>query len=355
VVTRSSGRGFSGRRRQHVLQPIGLPRIGVRVSRDDGWVDGGRRADPDRVLAGRALAQIGCSERLNRVATGLDSTYRANIADGTVLAVRVAGPWPFRSPAATLTEARWMTALATETTVRVAPVVAPTGGDPLVVDDDEGRQRGCIVVGWVAGRKARRQFNRHHAFALGGAAAHLHAHAVEFTPPSKGWAKSWDATLMCGPAAARDQLPRVAGQDAVEVVAGIERLLAEAMDGLGDRGRSLINADLGPHNVVWSGTSPGLFDFNDLGFGYQAWDLARYLHGLRWRENGQELVDAALSGYTSIGHLPVGFAEHGDLFEAAAGLFLAHHLAGKISDRGPATARRVVELLASAQETLTRR
>src|SRR5947208_1337345 len=77
----------------------------------------------------------------------------------------------------------------------------------------------------------------------------------------------------------------------------------------------LINADLGPHNTVWRDGRPGLFDFNDLGWGYAGFDFARYLHGLRWRESGDHLVQAAVDGYASVRPLPRSWTAHGALFE----------------------------------------
>src|SRR2546423_1707097 len=54
---------------------------------ENAWVT----HDPDRRLAQQTLDALGLKATLRRVATGVDSTYRATATDGTRLAVRVGG------------------------------------------------------------------------------------------------------------------------------------------------------------------------------------------------------------------------------------------------------------------------
>jgi Ser/Thr protein kinase RdoA (MazF antagonist) len=261
------------------------------------------------------------------------------------------GSMPFRSPAAMVTEGTWIRALHADGGVVVPRVVAPAADEPFAVADADGIDRGCLVLSWVTGCKMRRRFAPHHAGALGSAAAHLHRHALSFDPPPKGWAKDWGASDVCG-SGGRDDLDEVAGPEASAAVAAIEEAVAAAFHDLAGEGRSLVNGDLGPHNVVWHHRTPGLFDFNDLGEGYHAWDLARYLHGLRWRSSGPALVKAALDGYQEVRPLPAGFVEYGRLLEVAAGLILAHYLASRVEERGEEAVQTVRRLVDAAQQHL---
>lgn len=144
--------------------------------------------DPDLHLPRDALQRAGLEGHLRRVATGLDSTYRAKLTDGRQVAVRVAGPFDFRCPEATLMEAAWVRAIGRDTDLRVPYVVAPTKAEPFLVDDREGRQRGVLILSWVEGRKMRRRLAPHHSYALGAAAAVLHRHAHTFAAPPGAWA-----------------------------------------------------------------------------------------------------------------------------------------------------------------------
>jgi Ser/Thr protein kinase RdoA (MazF antagonist) len=194
----------------------------------------------------------------------------------------------------------------------------------------------------------RWRFATHHAHALGVVTAQLHEHARHFVPPAGAWAKTWSPATHVG-SGDRGVIERIAGARALSTIDRALQQLVDAFDDLGKTDWMLVNGDLGPHNVVWERGTPGLFDFNDLGWGYAAFDLGRYLHGLRWRQRGEALTEAALAGYQSVADLPASFVRYGRLFEAAAGLFLAHYLAGKIETRGEDAVRTIRDVIDRAE------
>ena len=310
--------------------------------------------DPDRGLARWAVRTLGRSGRLDRVASGLDTTYRFRGDDGELLAVRVGGPLPIRRPGALLAEAAWMARVHSSDYVQlVVPEVLrfPGSGPVLTVTDAGGRARAVMAVRWLRGRRARSAFGPVRARALGAAAARLHQDGRTFRLPEGGWLKTWDDSLMAG-AGDLAALAAVAGESVGLTVGRVQRRLSAAIDDLGAEGFGAINADLGPHNTVWSRGRPGLVDFNDTGWGYFAFDLARFLRGLAGRSGGEVLVEAALDGYRQVAETPEGWAEHGRLFGAAADLFLARYLAPHVARRGPETAGRVRRLVATAAEVV---
>ena len=285
-----------------------------------------------------ALAAFGREGSLRLVATGLDDTFRVRLADGGSAALRVGGALPIRCRTAMVAETAWLEALGRDTTLVVPEVLRSPAGQPVVtVPDDEGGERAATLVSWLPGRKARWRFTPRHAAALGAAAARLHEHAARrFALPEGAWLKSWDAPKLCSVEGAGG-LIAVAGPDAASAVEAVAGRIEAAFADLGGRGWGVINADLGPHNATWLGDEPGLFDFNDMGWGYFAHDLARGARTLRWRDGGDALVDALEAGYRSVAPLPDGWHEHGRAFETAADLFLAGYLAGKVEERGPET------------------
>lgn len=291
--------------------------------------------------------------RLRRVAAGLDDTYLAMLADGRRIALRIGSTMEIRRPAAMKVEAAWMRQLQTSPVDVPRLSTALAGGDVAVIADDAGCERGCLAVEWLPGRKARRRFTVGHAALLGGVAAHLHASASTLIPPEDGWVKAWTPERMSG-TGRRDGLEKVAGRRAAAVADEIRSRLHHARGELGDAEWMLINADLGPHNTVWRDGRPLLFDFNDVGWGYAGFDFARYLRGLRTRDNGADLVNASVAGYESVRPLPESWKTHGDLFEAAAGVFLASYLAPKVPERGQAAVDAITRLLDSAARFLDR-
>jgi len=208
-----------------------------------------------------------------------------------------------------------------------------------------------MALRWLPGRPARVGFGPAHARSLGAAAADLHAGGRGCELPQSGWLKSWDHSLMAG-AGDLGALSAVVGDSVLETVADLEDRLAAAEESLGKAGYGVINADLGPHNTVWNAGRPGLVDFNDSGWGYFAFDLARFLRGLAGREGGDALVESALEGYQEVADLPEAYAPYGCLFGAAADLFLARYLAPQIAKRGPETTQRVRDLIRGVNRAL---
>lgn len=306
-------------------------------------------ADPDRRLALEIADRLVGAAEIRRVATGLDSTYRVGLNDGRRVAIRVAGAVPVRQPTAVQMEAAWLRALR-DSEVRVPEVIEPRDLEmPPSITDAEGRQRGYLVLSWLDGIKMRWRFTPRHARELGAAAAQLHRHAQDFLPPSGAWAKTWASSKLCGADGSIDTVVAVAGPGSRQTIEEVVDRLNAAYEELGGVDWTLINGDLGPHNCVWKREDPpGLFDFNDLGWGYTGFDFARYLSGLRWRPTGAALVDAALAGYQSEAPLPRSFVEHGRLFEVAAALFLAHYLADRVAERGEHAVQLVRELVGRA-------
>ena len=310
--------------------------------------------DLDRGLARRAMAELSVSGRLERVATGLDTTYRVRCANGDSLALRIGGVLPIRRPSAMVTEAAWIASLRGEPHFRVPGVLAwPDRSSVLSLIDDDDRHRGIMAVDWLPGQRRRHRFHLHHARALGAAAAGLHHQAAGFSLPAGGWIKTWDADLMAGTGDLK-ALTVVAGSGAALLVRRVQDQLARATSDLGRSGYGMINADLGLHNAVWDRAVPGLVDFNDSGLGYFAFDLVRFLHYLAERDDGAALVQAALAGYQALAPLPVGYHEYRRLFGAAADLFLARYLAPQVAWLGPGVSDRVVRLVRAADEAAGR-
>ena len=307
--------------------------------------------DPDRGLATDAARRLGRSGRLDRMATGLDTTYRLRCDSGEVLALRVGGVLPIRRPEAMLSEAGWVRSLQAAIHFRVPEVVSWPDRPILVLEDAQSVPRAVMALSWLPGRQERVRFTRHHARALGRAMAELHGWAATFELPDGGWLKTWDRGLMAG-AGDLSALVHVAGPGAMDTVAELEGRMDSMTSELGPDGFGIINADIGPHNTVWIGGVPGLVDFNDSGWGYFAFDLARFLRYLAARAEGAALVESALEGYRAVSDLPEGYRAFGALFGAAADLFLARYLAPQVVKRGPDTAERVKQLVASVAQAL---
>jgi Ser/Thr protein kinase RdoA (MazF antagonist) len=305
---------------------------------------------PEWWWARRAAQELGLDGRLRKVATGMDTTFMLATTSGTRWAVRV-GDSPIRTHDAMLVEAAWIARLADNEHLRVPPVRATTGGDRVVELSDGDQRRCAMALGWIGGRKIREHFGSEHARRLGAALAALHVDSsAQHVDPTT--VKDWRPRL-CG-IGPLDQLVEVAGPEARQVAEELETLVLATCGALAPEASGLVNRDIGPHNTVWDPADerPGLFDFNDTGWGPYVSDLARYVHALRWRPDGDVLVAAALDGYQEVAELPAGWSTHSEVFEAACNLFGARYYAPQVSRRGPRVLELVHQMLDAARRPL---
>jgi Ser/Thr protein kinase RdoA (MazF antagonist) len=214
--------------------------------------------------------------------------------------MRIGGKLPIRDRAAFEMETAWVESLATSPLV--VPEVRRTVGGQRVAEIDG---RPVSVYSWLRGHRSRDKSRLRYADELGEALAVLHRETRRFVPPGDARVKEWDAARMCG---------------ALIGGAAPSPELDAAVANLGTTDWQLINADIGLHNTAWLAHVPGLYDFNDTGWGYTGFDLARFVFGLDdWTK------ECALRGYTSVAPLPVSYIEFGALFEDAAARFLRAH------------------------------
>jgi Ser/Thr protein kinase RdoA (MazF antagonist) len=293
-----------------------------------------------------ATDRFGLRGRLRQVASGIDDTFMLTLPAGERVAVRI-GALPTRTFDALAAECDWITRLSGNDRLRVPQVCTTPRGERVVELSDGTRTRYACALSWISGRKIRTRFTPDHAHRLGAALAALHVDARSHED-DRTKVKDW-VPLLCG-VGPLDDLEAVAGPEARRVADDVGTRVDAACAALGSEGSGLVNRDVGPHNTVWDPEDrrPGLFDFNDTGWGPYAADLARYLHGLRWREQGERLVDEALDGYQLVAELPLGWAEYHHVFDAACNVFAARYYAPQVQRRGPRTVDLVEEFVGEA-------
>ena len=119
---------------------------------------------------------------------------------------------------------------------------------------------------------------------LGEITARLHLHARQWTPPQGFTRKCWDVETILGPDPHWGHWRQAQGLDPQG-----ETLLARATDalaakliayGTGPEVFGLIHADLRLANLMVSGDTLTVLDFDDCGFGWWAYDLAAAARGI---------------------------------------------------------------------------
>lgn len=153
-------------------------------------------------------------------------------------------------------------------------------------------------------------------FALGRTMAQLHdvsdawPHAAHCTRPS------WDCDGLLGETPLWDRFWDNPDLSADEKAMFLE-FRRHAAHVLQDQGKALdyglIHADLVPVNVMWTGTSVHVIDFDDGGFGYRVFEVATALLKHRAHPQFAQFQEGLIEGYTSqrslsMDHLPLFLA-----------------------------------------------
>jgi len=169
--------------------------------------------------------------------------------------------------------------------------------------------RNCTLLRWVDGRFSRRLLTLQRVFAIGKAIAGLHSRESQKNLSRRRY---WNADGLIGPQPKLGPVTDLLGatprqQRTIDQARRlVHRRLSDCEKRFPER-LGTIHADVHLGNVVFSGNSPRLIDFDDCGLGFYEYDLAVPLLSLQHRANNKLIPsygayrDALLSGYASIG------------------------------------------------------
>jgi len=201
-------------------------------------------------------------------------------------------------------ELSWLTALRRDTDLVVPEPILTRTGLLLHSVSHAGVSgaRTALLLRWVEGDSPGPQFPPEDAARLGQAIARLHCHGgrygwpTDVAPPR---VTADDVRSIADGAALRTQYPDDALctiRKALDVLAGMMRDL-----GVHSSVAGAIHGNLQLSQVVCRGSDePGLINFKRCTWGHFAFDLSRLVFDLRSRGNGDELIDALLTGYRSV-------------------------------------------------------
>jgi len=199
-------------------------------------------------------------------------------------------------------------------------------------------RRHCDLLTWVEGRVLRptRGLGPRHTFRLGEALGRIHTVAEAFQPPVEFELPRWDADAFFTPASPFQpgRLERLLSREEWKLVQDVAKRTRAAFAELEGRGERLqiIHADYILGNCRFSRRGRqwhlGVLDFDDLGWGYCAYDLAPLLGNIADFPNYTMLRRFFLDGYRSVRDLPVDAEPHLPVLMAARHVAAGAWLAG---------------------------
>jgi Ser/Thr protein kinase RdoA (MazF antagonist) len=210
-----------------------------------------------------------------------------------------------------VSELTWMKAL--NTSGIHTPAVVPALDNSLfkvVQSDSVPEPRQCDLLSWIDGEQLGsieqgvagnddsmlRSYRQ-----VGELAARVHNQAAEWKLPDSFTRHAWNLEGLVGenPVWGRFWELPVLSPEQQELILRARELVRTRLNdfGSGSDRYSLIHADLIPENLMLSGETIMLIDFDDSGFGWHLFELATTLFFVMDDDRADEITDATLQGY----------------------------------------------------------
>jgi Ser/Thr protein kinase RdoA (MazF antagonist) len=236
-----------------------------------------------------------------------NAVHEVRLRDGTRAALRLHRVG-YQTVAAIRSELWWMQALA-QAGLSV-PLPIPTQNGDLVHVSSSGRV--ATVIGWVSGEplgaygaalEGGAQDKRARFHAIGALVARMHNITDTLTLPDHFQRHSWDAEGLLGDKPFWGRFWENPSLEAGErsLIGKARNKARQALADFRDRGGDfgLIHADVLRENVLFSGETVSIIDFDDCGFGFRLYDLATLASQNESEPDYAALMQAAITGYRS--------------------------------------------------------
>jgi Ser/Thr protein kinase RdoA (MazF antagonist) len=235
--------------------------------------------------------------------------YRIETDNGTY-GLRVHRPG-YHTRQELISEQQWIAALANSGCSVPTPQPTLTGDGLATVNISGEAPRSASLVRWVNGdllgsrlENAPRADRLDLIREIGATNARLHAAASAWKVPAGFRRIHWDADGLMGDDPVWGRFWEVPGLSANQrdLLLRTRDRCKERLDGLviAPEHYGLIHADMHPYNMIWSDAGIHVIDFDDAGFGWQAYDVAVALYNYRRDTEFDSIRVAFIDGYQSV-------------------------------------------------------
>lgn len=255
------------------------------------------------------LWDIPKDSRVRLINVSENTTYLVETPNGErrILRVHRRG---YHSPRAILSELSWIKALRKSHVVATPRIVMGLNQEQLQIwNDDTGNPYHLVMFEFADGAAPDESDDLTAQFQiLGQLAAKLHNHTSQWTRPEGFTRLSWGVSDVFGPSPHWGDWRDAPNIDAA-IKTMLERCEIKVTSTLTQFGNSadrygLIHADMRLANLLVSGDSITLIDFDDCGFGWFLYDFAAAISFFEHQPNVPDLKEAWFSGYRQIRELP---------------------------------------------------
>lgn len=256
---------------------------------------------------------------------GFNTTFRVEATDGTLYALRLNAS-THRRPENVRGELAWLSALASETDLRLPRPVARKDGALLSFFPSAamGRELMAVLFHWLPGPTLSLASPPEHFRGVGEIMAKLHRQAEHWQPPADVAFPDARRVGMGWP----DQIECSHLTDAEKAVYAEATLVAQAsLDALSCRQPNhVLHGDLHPWNLKRCRGRMYVFDFDDSSIGTPGLDVAITSFYLRRAPQGEAMEEAFRAGYSGVHPWPDTTATELEALLASRQIFLSNDL-----------------------------
>ncbi len=248
--------------------------------------------------------------RVRYLTTESTTMFRVDAKDGRKYVIRIYSELD-SNLAENETEMFWLSALARDTNLRVAELVARKDGDFISFVSMEGipNEKRCALYKWVPGVQLAEHISPQNYRQFGGMVAQLHNHAESLQLPTHIRPKRWDKVFYFPDEPVVYNQVEYASLFTAEQASTLQNTIDRVSPFLADLYRAphpiIIHGDLHYWNVHISRGKLYIIDFEDMVFGFPLQDIAISFYYLRNRDDYAVLTEAFLDGYARERGLPL--------------------------------------------------
>lgn len=271
---------------------------------------------------------------LSHLATHSNVLYKADLADGRRLVLRMGEPRANTRSNIEI-EVAWLRDLARDDELNLA-VPVPAADGRLVVDVTTTEASWvCVLFTWVPGEPLGEGAGTSGYRAMGRISGRLHRHG-DWRPPDPSLLRRWNRTFYYPPEfevvvvaePAYDHLFHAVRPELNQTVAMVDRFLRNQWS---QSDAMVVHGDLHEWNVHINLGRAWAIDFEDVMLALPAQDVAVSLYRARSRPDLDRLISAFRGGYEEERRWPVGDRVELDVYWAARQVMLMNHAAQTLS------------------------
>lgn len=257
--------------------------------------------------------------RVRFLAESFNILFRIDLIDGTRRALRVSPELRIHPDGTENLEATWLDEIREQTSINVPIAYRNDRGEIVteIISPGVDGARTCVLFDWVGGKPLAGEADVDRMRRAGVLLAELHEHAAH-----RGDLEAPRGSMVADRVLHFEVENRLEGccssyGSVLDEALGAAQSAIDALWASPPHRPHLLHGDFTWHNVVVGRDGLTVIDFQDLLYGFTAFDVVNALHPLEHTKDSEPLAEALMAGYSSVRPWPIEDPQlFGDLIAA---------------------------------------